>query len=110
MYAEKIVTPLPELDENGLLADPSSWDENIAQTIAEINGIELLLTDHWRIIYALREYYLKYNAPPVMSRLCRKQGIGSDCIHQLFCTCLTAWRIAGLPDPGEEAKTYLSTR
>jgi len=28
--------------------------------------------------------------------------------HMLFPSCLAAWRIAGLPDPGEEAKAYLS--
>jgi len=25
-----------------------------------------------------------------------------------FTTCLGAWRVAGLPNPGEEAKSYLN--
>jgi len=28
--------------------------------------------------------------------------------HQLFSSCKTLWLIAGLPNPGEEAKSYMN--
>jgi tRNA 2-thiouridine synthesizing protein E len=28
-------------------------------------------------------------------------------VKQLFGGCLSLWRVAGLPDPGEEARAYL---
>lgn len=30
------------------------------------------------------------------------------CVKQLFGGPLEAWRIAGLPDPGEEARAYMA--
>lgn len=35
-------------------------------------------------------------------------GLDADCLHQLFRSPRQAWRIAGLPNPGEEAKAYLA--
>jgi tRNA 2-thiouridine synthesizing protein E len=101
-------TPLPPLGEMGLLADPKQWSESVAWALAAHHGIGPLTAAHWRIIYALRAHFNQYGVPPAMRHLCRKQGMEPNCIHRLFCTCLTAWCVAGLPDPGEEAKSYLS--
>jgi tRNA 2-thiouridine synthesizing protein E len=109
MYATKLNEPeLPELDDAGLLLDPSQWSESVAWAMAERFAVGPLTEAHWRIIYAIRAHHNKYGVPPVMGRMCRKQGMDLDCIHRLFCSCLNAWRVAGLPDPGEEAKSYLS--
>ena len=108
MYAEKVTENLPKFDESGLLIDSAMWNEAVAQLIAVDNGIASLTEDHWRIIRALRAHCAKYGVPPAMSLLCRKQGMDLNCVQKLFCTCLNAWRVAGLTDPGEEAKSYLS--
>lgn len=99
---------LPELDEMGLLVDSTLWNESVAWQIAELNELGSLTQDHWRIIYALRAHFNQFGVPPAMSQLCRKQGMELNCIHRLFCNCLNAWRVSGLPDPGEEAKSYMS--
>lgn len=31
----------------------------------------------------------------------------ANCVHRLFGGPLEAWKVAGLPDPGEEARTYM---
>ena len=108
MFAEKITENVPQFDENGLLKDPSMWNESVAQSIADNNTIGPLTEDHWRIIHALRAHCAKYGVPPAMALLCRKQGMDVNCVQKLFCTCLNAWRVAGLSDPGEEAKSYMS--
>jgi tRNA 2-thiouridine synthesizing protein E len=43
-----------------------------------------------------------------MHRVCHDAGIERQQVNDLFGYCLIAWRIAGLPNPGEEGKAYLS--
>jgi tRNA 2-thiouridine synthesizing protein E len=98
-----------EFDEDGLLLKyPAQWNEAVAEEIARRDGIGPLTADHWEIIRSLREYYAKFGVAPAMSHICRGHGKDKHWIHDLFHTCLGAWRVAGLPNPGEEAKTYLS--
>ena len=96
------------LDADGLLVDPSSWDESVARAIADQIGIGELSEEHWQMIYALRQYHEKYGVAPEMNSICRPQGKDWRWVHDLFHTCLNAWRVAGLPNPGEEAKAYMS--
>lgn len=97
-----------EFDEDGLLKDPNAWSEALAQEIARENGIVALTDEHWEVIRTLREHYAKFGVAPAMYHVCRSHGKGPFWVHDLFHTCLNAWRVAGLPNPGEEAKTYLS--
>ena len=99
---------LPEVDENGLLKDPATWTESVARELAACDGIDELTADHWKIIHALREYYAKFGVAPAISHVCHTEGHDWHWAHDLFHTCLNAWRVSGLPDPGEEAKSYLS--
>lgn len=99
---------LPELNENGLLRDPNAWTESAARKLAVSEGLGELTTDHWLIIHSLRDHYARFKAVPAMKLVCRTHGRDLHWLHELFPTCLSAWRIAGLPDPGEEAKSYLS--
>lgn len=96
------------LDEDGLLVDPNDWNEDVARAMALSLGIDELTGDHWYVINALREHYSQYGVAPAMSSVCHSIGKRWDWTHDLFHTCLNAWRIAGLPNPGEEAKSYLS--
>lgn len=97
-----------ELDEDGLLVDPSTWNVTVARDMALSLGVGDLTEDHWFVIDALREHYRKYGVAPAMSSICHSHGKKWDWTHDLFQSCLNAWRIAGLPNPGEEAKSYLS--
>ncbi len=101
-------TAAPVFDEDGLLKDPATWTEALARDIARREGIGELSQDHWRVIRSLREHYAKFAVVPAMSQVCRVHGHDRQWVHDLFHTCLQAWRVAGLPNPGEEAKAYLS--
>jgi len=96
------------LDEDGLLVDPNDWNKDVARDMALSIGIGELNEDHWQVIEALREHYSQYGVAPAMSSVCHSLGKEWGWTHDLFQTCLNAWRIAGLPNPGEEAKSYLS--
>ena len=95
-------------DENGLLLNADDWNEGVALVIASRLGIEKLSSDHWEVIYALRKHYSRFGVAPTMHNICHSNGKKSGWVHNLFHSCLDAWRVAGLPDPGEEAKSYLS--
>ncbi len=104
-----VQSPLyPEFDEDGLLRDPAQWNETLAQTIAHREGVGELGEAHWKVIHSLRQHYARFGAAPAMTQICRLHGQHKFWVHDLFNTCLNAWRVAGLPNPGEEAKTYLS--
>lgn len=107
----RVIAPapqLPELDEDGLLRDPESWNETVAQAIAAREGLGVLTDAHWKIIHSLRAHYARFHVAPAMLQICNMHGQDKFWVHDLFQTCLNAWRVAGLPNPGEEAKTYLS--
>jgi dissimilatory sulfite reductase related protein len=96
------------VDENGLLINPEDWDEDIAHILARESGIPFLGPDHWKVIYALRKHYDKFGVAPAMHNVCHQYGKDDAWVHNLFHTCMDAWRIAGMPDPGEETRAYLS--
>lgn len=47
------------LDAEGYLTDPEAWNEEIAQALAEAEGI-VLTEDHWRILGYMRDYYREH--------------------------------------------------
>jgi tRNA 2-thiouridine synthesizing protein E len=94
-------------DEDGFLIDPSHWTEELARELAEAAGIPQLNGAHWQVIHFIRERHLRCGAMPPMRIICRQLGTERDAVRGLFGGCRQLWRIAGLPNPGEEAKTYM---
>lgn len=95
-------------DEYGLLRNPDTWDESVAREIAAQLGLPELTDSHWKVIYALRDHYAEFGVAPPVTNICRAEGKHWSWVHDLFDSCLNAWRVAGLPNPGEEAKSYMS--
>jgi tRNA 2-thiouridine synthesizing protein E len=98
-------------DEDGFLVSADLWSEDVAREIARGSGIDHLGEDHWRVLRYLREHFLASGTLPVERNVCREVGLQEHCIEDLFGNDLKqAWRIAGLPNPGEEAKVYMAQR
>jgi TusE/DsrC/DsvC family sulfur relay protein len=95
-------------DEDGFLFDHTLWTEELAQEVAALDEIGPLTEEHWRVIHHIRDKFLKFGALPNIRLVCRATGFSREQIYALFGGCLAIWRIAGLPNPGEEAKAYLS--
>ena len=96
-----------DLDEAGFMLNPDRWNKSAARILAEVHEVGALGPDHWAIIYYLREHHLSYGSLPPMSQVCRTHGLDKSAIKRLFGGCVQAWRVAGLPNPGEEALTYM---
>jgi TusE/DsrC/DsvC family sulfur relay protein len=98
----------PLFDEYGYLVIQEAWSERLATEIAEEEGVGPLTEKHWRVLNYVRDKFFLLGALPNMRRICRGTVLSRSEIYDLFGGCLSAWRIAGLPNPGEEARTYLS--
>jgi protease I len=98
-----------KLDEEGFLLNTDTWDEGTALWLAKQQGFDGLSEVQWQVILALREHYQRHHSVPGFRHIC-------EAAHQDDVYCLErhfdndgtkAWRIAGLPNPGEEIKAYL---
>lgn len=92
----------------GYLEDPDLWTRELALGIAADEGIGEMTEPHWQLVDQLREHYLTAGNLPVQHTLCHQLDLAPRCIIDLFGGLIPAWKIAGLPDPGEEARAYMA--
>lgn len=97
----------PDFDLDGFLYDTELWDEDTARRIAAMDGLGELDERQLAVVRRLRETYRRTGAAPALAHVCRLDGLEPDCMNRLFPSAREVWRIAGLPNPGEEAKSYL---
>lgn len=88
------------------MAQPEPWSEGHAEQIAHEQGLAKLTEAHWCVIHTLRDHYIQYGALPPLRFACDINRLEPHCVDQLFHSPQEAWRIAGLPDPDEEAMGY----
>jgi len=94
-------------DEEDYLSNYKLWDSAVAIQLARLHNIALD-EPRWAIIYALRNHYLLHGTIPLQRHICKINKMNNNCIDKTFDQHgIEAWRIAGLPDPGEEVKVYL---
>lgn len=105
-----------ETDEEGYLLNPDDWDEDVAEALAEREGIEL--TDvHWGLIYYFRDFYEDHMRHPSMREflltLGRRHGkryrdtdAYRDFLYKLFPDgpVQMVCKLAGLPKPVEDVE------
>lgn len=104
--AEPGVLALP-LDEDGFLLDRRLWDRKLAQKLADDQGLGTLGSTQWMIIDYVRDKYFRLGAMPPMRNMCNKLGVNRDAVKTSFGSCRLMWQIAGLPNPGPEALSYM---
>jgi tRNA 2-thiouridine synthesizing protein E len=98
------------LDEYGFLREPELWTRDLALGLAAEIDLGELSEAHWRVIDQVRADYLKSGMLPVQPTLCHELELEPDCILALFGGPIEVWRLAGLPNPGEEARTYMENQ
>lgn len=97
-------------DADGFLLAPEVWSEALAKQIAKADGMNELSQVQLKLLHTLRNEYKKTGAVTALSHICHLDGQQPDCLQQLFPSPKQAWRLAGLPNPGEEAKAYMSNK
>lgn len=110
VHSETISTPnqpYERLDHEGYLVDANEWSPAFTEKRAQEVQVELT-SKHWQVIELIRDKYLRLGALPPMRSVCRSVGIDRSELKHQFGSCLQLWKIAGLPNPGEEAKAYMN--
>lgn len=90
-----------DVDEDGFIEDPETWNESLAVELAKIEDVENLTDDHWKVINYLREYFKQFGIAPMIRKLCKETGYDLKTIYELFPSgpAKGACKIAGLPKP-----------
>ena len=90
-----------EVDEDGFIVDPDLWNEDIVQIFAQLEGVEGLTENHWKVINYLRDYYKKFGIAPMIRKLCKETGFSLKEIYDMFPSgpAKGACKLAGLPKP-----------
>jgi tRNA 2-thiouridine synthesizing protein E len=96
-----------ETDEAGYLIHYQEWNEDLAEMIANRDGL-ILTPQHWEVIEFLRDYYTEFQTAPAIRVLIKAIGkkLGPDkgnsiYLYELFPNgpAVQACKIAGLPKP-----------
>ncbi|OMH32683.1 TusE/DsrC/DsvC family sulfur relay protein [Motiliproteus sp. MSK22-1] len=95
------------VDVEGYLRNLDDWSEQVAEVIAESEGLQLT-SEHWEIVRLLRDFYQEYKVSPAMRILVKqvKNSLGSEKGSSIYLMKLfpgspakLASKIAGLPKP-----------
>lgn len=76
---------LPEIDEEGYLTDPLTWNEEVAKRFAEQEDIQLT-EDHWDAINFMRQYYAEHQVAPDVRHVTKHLAgrLGADSRNRVF--------------------------
>jgi dissimilatory sulfite reductase related protein len=105
---DAVLNPETLLDQDGYVIDALLWNRQLARRIAAGIGIARLEDEHWRVLLHVREKFLHFGVPPLMRNVCHRLGLDPVHARRLFGGCQQVWRIAGLPNPGEEARAHVN--
>jgi len=96
-----------DVDEEGYLQNLEDWNMDVANFLAEQEGIDMT-DNHWDVVNFLREYYEEYKIAPMIRILTKAIGkkLGPDkgntkYLYELYPggPAKQACKIAGLPKP-----------
>ncbi len=96
------------LDDDGFLMNLEDWNETVAQELAKREGTGELSEDKLDVLKFMREYYKKHNFFPILRYVCKNVHQPKNCVNEKFLDPVKAWKIAGLPNPGEEVIMFKS--
>ncbi len=91
-----------ELNEEGFLANPEVWNEEVARALAKAEeGLDQLTDEHWAVIRFIRGHYQQNQVAPMVRSVCKTTGLPLRRIFELFPSgpAKGACKLAGLPKP-----------
>lgn len=90
-----------DVDDDGFMTSPETWNDTIAAALASSEGINPLTDDHWKVVHYLRNYFLQFGVAPMIRKLCKETGFDLKTIYALFPSgpAKGACKVAGLPKP-----------
>jgi len=90
------------LNEEGFLAEPGLWTEELALLLAKAEeGLDELTEQHWAVIRFIRAHWLETDNAPMVRSICKTTAVPLKRIYELFPSgpAKGACKLAGLPKP-----------
>jgi dissimilatory sulfite reductase related protein len=89
------------VDEDGFMAEPEKWCEEVAFALATTEGLSELSEKHWKLINYIRDHYQKFGIAPMIRKMCKETGFSLQEIYTLYPSgpAKGACKVAGLPKP-----------
>jgi TusE/DsrC/DsvC family sulfur relay protein len=97
-----------EIDDAGFLVNFEEWNEKVAAVLAGREGIGRLSKDSLDILIFIRSYYREHRFFPILRAVCKNIHQPGNCVTESFMDPVKAWKIAGLPNPGDEVNIFKS--
>ncbi len=90
-----------ELDDEGFFLDDTQWSEDVCRELAARDGLTETTDEHWRVLYAYRDFYAYNGRAPLNRDLKAATGMSVMAMERLFPGGLKhgARRLCGLPNP-----------
>jgi dissimilatory sulfite reductase related protein len=90
-----------EVDEDGFMASPEQWNEEIAVALAQSESVPTMTEEHWKLVRYLRDYYMKNGVAPMVRKVCKDTGFDNKKLYVLFPSgpAKGACKVAGLAKP-----------
>jgi dissimilatory sulfite reductase related protein len=90
-----------ETDAEGFLLHTSDWTPELAEDIAQENGIDRLTERHWLVVRFMRERFLATGTAPTIRSLGKESGVPVKELYKLFPKgpAKLAAKIGGIPKP-----------
>jgi len=87
-------------DSEGFLSDPAAWTPELAEALAEAEGITLT-EEHWKVINFCRQDAAETGESPTLRRITRMAGVSTKELFKLFPKgpAKKVAKIAGLSKP-----------
>jgi len=71
-------------NDEGFMTDPNQWTKEIAEELAQKEGIESLTDNHWKIIDYCRETGMASGKSPTLRQITTGTGISTKELFALF--------------------------
>ncbi len=84
MSTREIAGKAVNFDEEGFMADPNEWDQEIAEALAEEIGVAPLTGDHWKVIDFSRADFAEKGEAPGIRRITKAAGVPTKQLYKLF--------------------------
>ena len=90
-----------EFDDEGFFMDDSQWSEDACRELCVREGLTEMEDEHWRVLYAYRDFYAYNGRAPLNKDLKKSTGMSIMEMERLFPGGLKhgARRLCGLPNP-----------
>ena len=90
-----------QFDAEGFMTDPNEWTPEIAEVLAQEEGIDELTEAHWTVINFVRDEFNKTGKSPTLRAISKRSGVNTKELYALYPKgpAKKVARIAGLGKP-----------